>query len=195
MNLSFDREDHLLHAFRTGDEKALNIVFNDLYKDLCTYTTLIVDNSDIAEEIAVDVFHKLWDKRIGFDSIRSLRSYLYVSARNAAYNHLDKEQRKAKKAFALFNGAERLTDPVINKIIYAEVLAEIEREVNALPEQCSKIIKMLYEQDMTPDEIAKELNISRGTVYTQKLRGIRLLKKRLSAMHFVVLLAMIDMMN
>jgi RNA polymerase sigma factor (sigma-70 family) len=195
MDSSFDREDDLLHAFRTGDEKALNLVFNDQYKDLCTYTTLIVDNADIAEEIAVDVFHKLWNKRIGFDSIRSLKSYLYVSARNAAYNHLDKEQRKAKKAFAFFNGAERLTDPVINKIIYAEVLAEIEREVNALPEQCSKIIKMLYEQDMTPDEIAKELNISRGTVYTQKLRGIGLLKKRLSAMHFIVLLTMIDMMN
>lgn len=193
LNSTYQNEDDLLPGLNAGDEKALNLLFKKYYNSLCIFATQLVSNSDIAEELAVDAFHKLWDRRADFNNLQALKTFLYVCVRNAALNHLDKEQRRSKKIFSLFNGAEAIDEPIVNKIIYAEILGEIQREINELPEQCSKIIKMLYEQDMSPNEIAEELNISRNTVYSQKLRGIAILKKRLSVIHLTVLLAVIGM--
>ena len=188
-NSNFEHDEELLSRFRSGDEKALNVIFNSFYQRLCLYTTRFTHDSDISEELAIDAFHKLWERRQEFSTVQSLKGFLYVCTRNAALNHLDKEQRKSKKMFAFFNQEEAVEEPIVTNIIYAEIWDEIQQEVNSLPEQCAKIIKLLYEMDLSPDEIAVQLNISRNTVYSQKFRGLAILKKKLSSSHFALLLS------
>ena len=188
-NSDFEHDDELLSRFRLGDEKALNQIFNSFYNRLCLYTNQFANNSDIAEELAIDAFQKLWLRRADFFNIQALKSFLYVCTRNAALNYLDKEQRRSKKMFAFLNQEEAVEEPIVTNIIYAEIWNEIQQEINSLPEQCAKIIKLLYEMDLSPDEIAVQLNISRNTVYSQKFRGLAILKKKLSSSHFALLLA------
>jgi RNA polymerase sigma factor (sigma-70 family) len=188
-NLSFEQDDDLLVRFRAGDEKALNLIFNSLYNRLCLYTNQFTHDSDISEELAVDAFHKLWERRIDFSNMQALKAFLYVCTRNAALNYVDKEQRRSKKMFAFFNRQEAVEDHIMTNIIFAEVWDEIQKEIDALPEQCAKIIKLLYEMDLSPDEIAVQLNINRNTVYSQKFRGLAILKKKLSSNSFALLLA------
>lgn len=188
---TYPSEDELLAHFRGGDEKALKVIFNSFYNRLCLFTTQFTNNSDSAEEIAVDAFHKLWERRAEFSSVQSLKGFLYVCARNAALNCVDKEQRRSKKIFAMFRETEPVEEPVVTQIIYAEVWNEIQKEIDALPEQCAKIIKLLYQMDMTPDEVASELNISRNTVYSQKFRGLAILRSRLSSAHIALLVTLL----
>ncbi len=190
-NSTYPTEDELLKNFREGDEKALSAIFNRFYNRLCLFTTQFTNDSDSAEEIAVDVFYKLWDKRANFFSIQALKGFLYLCARNAAINYADKEQRRSKKIVAMFGEAEIFEESVVTQIIFAEVWDEIEREINALPEQCAKVIKLLYQMDMTPDEVASELNINRNTVYSQKFRGLAILRSRLSSAQIALLLSVL----
>jgi len=182
-------DNELLACFRLGDEKALNQIFNSFYNRLCLYTNQFTNDNDIAEELAIDAFHKLWKRRSDFFNIQGLKAFLYLCARNAALNHIDREQRRTKKMFAFLMNDEAIEEPVITNIIYAEIWDEIQREINSLPEQCAKIIKLLYEMDLSPDEIAVQLNISRNTVYSQKFRGLAILRKKLSSSHFAFLLS------
>lgn len=188
-NSDFEHDDELLSRFRLGDEKALNQIFNSFYNRLCLYTNQFTNNSDIAEELAIDAFQKLWLRRADFFNIQALKSFLYACTRNAALNYLDKEQRRSKKMFAFLNQEEAVEEPIVTNIIYAEIWNEIQQEINSLPEQCAKIIKLLYEMDLSPDEIAVQLNISRNTVYSQKFRGLAILRKKLSSSHFALMLA------
>lgn len=189
-NSNFEHDNELLVRFSAGDEKALNLIFDSLYHRICQYTSQFTHDDDIAEELTVDAFHKLWQRRSDFSNMQAIKAFLYVCTRNAAFNYLDKEQRKSKKMFDFFSENDAAEEPILTNIIYTEIWNEIQQEINALPEQCAKIIKLLYEMDLSPDEVAAQLNISRNTVYSQKFRGIAILKKKLSSTQFLLLLSM-----
>lgn len=183
----YETEEALFNDFKNGEQSAFNEVFTHFYSGLCFFSTRLVNDRAIAEEVVLDVFYKLWEKHTDFNNLSSLKAFLYISVRNACMNQIDKEQRKNKR-MALLSDEEGFDQPVLNAIIYSEVLSEIQREINNLPEQCSKVIKMLYEEDMKPNDIAAELGITVSTVYNQKLKGVALLKKRLSGAGFDLLM-------
>jgi RNA polymerase sigma-70 factor (ECF subfamily) len=68
---------------------------------------------------------------------------------------------------------------VLNEMIRAEVLKEVMNEINNLPEQCGKVLKLAYLDGLKNQEVAKVLNISVHTVKNQKARAIQLLRTRL----------------
>jgi RNA polymerase sigma-70 factor (ECF subfamily) len=73
-------------------------------------------------------------------------------------------------------------------MIRAEVLREINREIENLPEQCRKIFKMSFFDGKKNQEIASMLEISVHTVKNQKARAIQLLRVRLPDRNLVAIL-------
>jgi RNA polymerase sigma-70 factor (ECF subfamily) len=183
-----DRDEYeLIKRLNAADQQAYNVILKKFYPALCFFCTRLTGDNFTAEEIVQDNFIKLWDKCTDFNSLNSIKAFLYISVRNASMNHIDKVQRKLKRE-ANMHRMEELEQPVITEMIYAETLNEIRMEINALPEQCCKIIKMLYEEDMKPQEIADQLQIKVSTVYNQKMRGMSLLKQRLSHSSFEIMI-------
>ena len=43
---------------------------------------------DVAEDIAQDIFVRLWEKNNHFENYLALKSYLYLSARNSCLNYI-----------------------------------------------------------------------------------------------------------
>ncbi|WP_442588130.1 RNA polymerase sigma-70 factor [Pedobacter sp. AW31-3R] len=183
----YRNEHYLLSQLKSGDQQAFCHIFKQFYPPLCFFCNRLLSNKAAAEEIVQDVLYKVWEKNEDFNSLISIKAFLYISTRNASMNYIDKEQRKLKRETAMFVRNEEFDEPVIREIIYAEVLNELRTEINNLPEQCGKVIRMLYEEDMKPQEIADELNIKVSTVYNQKMRGIAILKTRLAGATFDML--------
>lgn len=184
-------EDELLEGLLKGNTYAFDCIFNKFYGALCLFATRLTSDKFTAEEIVQDIFCKLWNKHSDFHSLNAIKAFLYISTRNASMNALKKQSRKMKhdQAFALFK--EGSEEPFINEIIYIEALREISTEINALPDQCGKIIRMIFEDGLQPKEIADKLDIAISTVYNQKMRGLSILRKRLSDKGFAVLTAVI----
>lgn len=185
---SYRNEQYLLSQFKSADQQAFSYIFSLFYAPLCFFCNRLVTNKPAAEEIVQDILYKLWEKNGDFATLSAIKAFLYISTRNAAMNCIDKEQRKAKRASNIVIEEEETEDLITREIIYAEVLNELRAEINNLPEQCSKVIKMMYDDDMKPQEIADELNIKVSTVYNQKMRGISILKTRLSGATFDMLM-------
>lgn len=175
-------EQQLLIGFQNGDQQAFNQLFRKLYPALCFFANRIVDNKALAEEIVGDVFYKLWDRHAHFDNYSAIKAFLYISTRNACVNALEKEQTKRRNTQHFINQHPTSEQPVLQEIILSEVLNELKQELNNLPAQCAKVMKMLYEDEMKPQEIADQLEITVSTVYNQKLRAISVLKKRLASL-------------
>jgi len=104
---------------------------------------------------------------------------MYITIRNACLNYIKQAKRDSlsKKQHAYLTGEKE--EFVLNEMIRAEVLKEIMEEINNLPEQCRKVLKLGYLEGMKNQEIADLLNISIHTVKNQKARAIQLLKIRL----------------
>ena len=185
---TYRNEEYLLTQLKSGDENAFSHIFRLFYPPLCFFCSRLISNNAVAEEIVQDILYKVWEKNEDFNSLLSIKAFLYISTRNASMNYIDKEQRKLKRETAIYLTSEESEEPVIREIIYAEVINELRTEINNLPEQCGKIIKMLYEEEMKPQEIADELKIKVSTVYNQKMRGIAILKTRLAGATFDLLM-------
>lgn len=183
-------ETDLLTQLRFGSQAAFDEVFRMFHPALCFFAKRLGGANlepGEAEELVQDTFLKLWQRRADFEKLTAIKAFLYIATRNACLNRLEKEQVRSQRHERYLHTVDDFEETVVEEIIYAEVLREIAVEIDRLPEQCRRIVRMAYEDGLTPKEIAAKLNITISTVNNQKSRGIALLKKRLSDTGFTLL--------
>jgi len=188
--LHLNDEADLIRQLHRGNQTAFDALFRMFHPALCFFARRLAIGlpKGQAEEIVQDTFLKLWQRRTNFADLSSVKAFLYIATRNACLNYIEKEQVRNRRHEQYLHTVEEVEDAVMEEIIYTEVLREVEQAIETLPEQCRRIIKMAYEDGLTPKEIAQALDISVSTVNNQKSRGVSLLKKRLSGNGFTFLL-------
>lgn len=180
--------DNIINEFNNGSPDSLSALFNLHYTPLCYFAKRIVADQEEAEDIVVNAFVNLWDKRPEVQSMKNLKSYLYRATKNACINHLKKLDRTTKLESDLLHLLSENDDHALANMIKAEIFQEIYKAIEALPSQCKKIVWMSFMEGRKNQEIADLLNLSVQTVKNQKLRGITLLKMKLLDSNILVLL-------
>ncbi|WP_240466479.1 RNA polymerase sigma factor [Sphingobacterium luzhongxinii] len=191
-----NKMDQMVLDFQAGKPEAYQAVFHLFYQPLCLFLTKMGLDSFVVEEIVHDNFLKLWNKSGDFFELGSLRSFLYVSCKNAALNLLDKEKRLRVKEESYKYSQEWVDLPVTQQIIYTETIQELHAAIDRLPDQCQKVIHLLFVEGYTPQEVADQLEVSTSTVYNQKMRGVQLLRSILNKDQlFVFMLLFADVIH
>lgn len=173
-------ENVLFRRFRQGNQHAFESLFHRYYKALCAFALCYLNSQSEAEEIVQDSMVKLWERRDSFQSVEHLRSFLYLTTRNACLDNIKMEHRRLQRDYRY---SLEIVDSELafeHQIIEAELLADIHSAIECLPPQCRKIFELSFYECMSGKEIAELMNISVSTVNNQKARGITLLRKRLS---------------
>lgn len=169
-----------LHDFRLGRESGLSIVFNDNHKSVCFFASRYIKDVHVVLDIVEESFVKLWAKREKFDSEAGLRSYLYKTVYNGCLRWLENEKRKASnlETYRIITDSPEQT--CFENMVRAETLRELHQAISQLPNQCRTIVQKLYVEGKSVAEIATEMKLSNSTVKSQKARGIKLLKLKLT---------------
>jgi RNA polymerase sigma-70 factor (family 1) len=157
-------------------------LFRKFYPVLVLFARQLTRDKPAAEDIVSDVFGKLWQRQLQFASIQSAKAYLYISTRNACINHLRRSDRQAgirKKIRRDLEGATE--DFALNHIIRSEMWRQVFQQVDHLPTQCRKVMRMSFLLGYSNREIARIMQLSINTVRNQRARGIHLIRKRLMA--------------
>src|SRR5690606_36326833 len=116
------------------------------------------------------VLLKLWEKRRDFEDRNTIKAFLYISAKNACLNQLDKETRRRKREDALAAATGVTEESVMAGIYHAEALRNVCEAIDRLPEKYARVVRMAYIEGMDNDEIAGELGLPQSTVRNQKAR-------------------------
>jgi RNA polymerase sigma-70 factor (ECF subfamily) len=106
-----------------------------------------------------------------------LRALLYVAAKNASLNNL--RSNKSRLSFEPLIQSEDLwnKDPdTFTQMIQIELIQAIFEEVERLPQKQKQVFNLTYFEDKTAEEIAKQLNISVASVYTNRSRALSTLR-------------------
>ncbi|WP_421918821.1 RNA polymerase sigma-70 factor [Marinifilum sp.] len=174
----------LFKRIRSGDVKAFEELFNQLYPSMCVVAREYVKDNDIAEDIAQEAFIKLWNCREKYNSISSLKSFLYVMVKNLSLNYLKRDKlgnqytdSLIKEDFLNFN----------NQIIEEETYRILQQAIEELPKQSAKVM-ILSLQGMQNQEIAERLDVSVNTVKTLKYNSVKTLRTKLKDYFFLLLL-------
>ncbi|MGN6420578.1 MAG: RNA polymerase sigma-70 factor [Pseudobacter sp.] len=180
---SSDPEQAMVADLRRGNSQAMISFFNLYYSPLCYFAERMIHDRPAAEDIVEDTFMKLWKKHTDFASIQNIKAFLYITTRNACLNLLKQQQRDAssRREMAYLNGDA--DDFVLNNIIRTEVMTEIYRQIEKLPAQSRKVLKMSVFENMRNHEIAAALDVSIHTVKNQKVRAMQLLRMNICRQH------------
>lgn len=171
-----DNEKELLQKIATGDLSSYRKLFDLYFSDLCNFLLMYLHNRSFSEEIALDIFTQIWEKRESLDIHTSLRSYLFISAKNRAISFFRREKQHIFTSLEIEQ--EQLSVDFNSQFfLESQELKElIEEAINSLPEKNRLIYQMAWEENMSYKEIAETLGISVKTVENQV--GIALRKLR-----------------
>ena len=175
--------DYLMTQFNNGDTRAFTAIYDIHYPRIFGFVKRLVDNRQEAQEITADTFVKLWRLRANFETEEHVRSFLYVTARNASYDFLkyySKEHQNQKEWLLQMPESD---DVIARDEIKADVLDHLYMEIANLPQQCKNVFTLSYVEGLKNNEIADQLQISDKTVRNQKVLAKRLLREALFS-HF-----------
>jgi RNA polymerase sigma-70 factor (ECF subfamily) len=162
------------------NERTLESLFLAHFTGLCQFAVGYVKDHEVAKEIVQDAFVNLWVKRNTIDLSKPVKSYLSTTVRNRCLNYLRDHQKFSSDLLALENlSAETIYDQP-DKLVEADIHAQITRAIEELPGKCREIFKLSRNQNLKYQQIADELQISVKTVETQMSKALQHMRLRLA---------------
>jgi RNA polymerase sigma-70 factor (ECF subfamily) len=138
------------------------------------FTQKYINDEDLSKDIVQETFLKLWDKQKDFHSSGSIKSFLYVTSRNASLNFL----RDRKKEIFVEKGNEDLfaDDFFLERLIEEETNRHLYAMVDSLPKRTKEVLWMSL-NGLKQKEISEELDITIETVKSHKKLAYKILRK------------------
>lgn len=160
--------------------------FNQLFKKYKGFVEQILydylKDKDEARDITNIVFLKVHDKLSTFTEYNSFGGWLRIIANRTAIDYL----RRVKDETVLISQTESWPDSkeliehnedeIINHLTYEKLLSEF----NKLPEQTKQIFNLFYIEELTVEEISKQLSIPIGTIKSTLFRTRKHIKQKLN---------------
>lgn len=138
-------------------------IFLEYFEKIRLFALKILQSEAEAEDIAQEVFLKLWQQKDRISHIQSIDAYLYRLTRNAVYNHI-KHLYVRRKYFERVGDNVSAVNDGYDSIFERELTSRVASAVNQFPLQRKKIFLMSREQGLSNAEIAEQLKISKRTV-------------------------------
>ena len=167
-----------------GDEIAFKALF-DLYREkLYYYISRFIKSEQVAEELVMDVFMKIWIGRDLIVNILNFDSFLFRVAHNKSIDFLRSAAKDKNLKELLWNEIQLASYSRADDLVLVKEFEEKTREaINLLAPQRKKIYQLSREEDITHEEIAKMLQISKATVNNQIVEARKFIRNHLSK-HF-----------
>lgn len=162
-----------IELLKAGDQTAFKQIFDLFHKRLCLFA-LGITTDDSAEDIVQEAFVKLWERKENFNTIDSIKAFLYLTVKNTCLNLYKHKQVIQKHSQSLTEMMDEIS--VDHKMVEAEVASQIRQALEQLPDGYRKVIYLGYFEGLSNQQAADHLNVSINTVKTQKVRGLRILR-------------------
>jgi len=180
--------DHeLWEAIKNNDEKAFAKLFYRYSTKIYSKAYSYLRDKEVCEQIVHDLFIGLWNGRHTLE-IQSFSAYLTSAARYKIYKHryaakvVPIEYKESLEDTAYLHSTSQ--NEGYNKLVSEEMELKVDSCLATLPERCQEIYIMSHRQQLSNDEIADELGISKRTVenqITNALKHLRFSLKDISA--------------
>lgn len=175
----------LLNQLQEGNSGAFEILF-DKYWDLAysnAYKRL--KNSDDAKDIVQEIFIHIWQNRNSL-FILNVPAYLHVAVRNRVFRLIAK-QKTTHPFFDILDNEVAESNSADSRILWEDFKNSYEALIKTLPPKRQEIFRLRFQDDLTTQEIAKKLAITRKTVQNQLGKALVTLKVSLTQSVSIIL--------
>lgn len=154
-----------LQEVAAGNEKAFKALFDQYRGRLFYYISRFIKSEQVAEELVLDVFMKIWTGRELISQINNFDAFLFRIAHNKSIDFLRSAARDPHLQELLYEVTDLAgTEQADAMLIAHEYEEKVRAAISLLPPQCKKVYTLSREEELSHDQIAQQLQISRATV-------------------------------
>lgn len=169
-------EDKILwQAFRGGDRKAFETLLHGYYKPLFHYGTKFLKDRDLVNDCVQDLFVDLWERRVYLNDARNLKLYLFSALRNLIFKekkrHLNREEMSSEWEETVIDTFTE--NRIIDEETHLEKQSQIQNTLVQLTKRQQEIIHLKFYEELTNEQIAELIGISRPAVANLLFQAIR----------------------
>lgn len=172
-------EIELIKRITDSDREAFTILYSRYINGLYRYLYLFTKSKVLSEEILQDVFIKIWTRRETLQNITSFKPYLYKSAKNLVMDEIRRKQVQTNVHLALKPTSEESCEVSDGRIIYNQYYQIAQDAINLLPDKRKRIVQLRTNEELSLDEIARKLSISKNVVKKQLYAGMHFVREYL----------------
>lgn len=176
-NLDISDKD-LLASFRGGDPAAFKMIYERYWQLLYVAAFKVIKDEEEAKDVVQEVFISLLNKGTELEIHTSFSSYLYTSVRYKVFDCISRQKVRTDYLDSFADFVSQSNYSTDRAILEKEISAEIEKEIQNLPEKMKEVFELSRKGELSHKEIAKTLNISDKTVKKQISNAIKLLKPK-----------------
>ncbi len=168
-------DNDILVELPQNGEKAMSMIYEHYYQQLCLRAIRYVKDSKIAEDLVQDLLVDIWKKRENLNINTSLIGYLQRSIVNKSLNWIRSQRVQIEDIDAVKSTSDNNPDAqdIIEK---TELEQHITKVIDGLPEKCRLVFVMSRFDLMSYKEIGDKLDISTKTVENQISKALRILR-------------------
>lgn len=181
-------DEELATLMKGGDRYAFTEIFERYHSLLYVFTLRRLGSVRESEDLVSDLFVGLWAKHANFSISNSLATYLYTAARNRVYNNIEHNKIKGRYLDSFKNYVEKGVDDTDHLIRTHELATLIDREIENLPAKMREVFLLSRKTYLSQKQIAEQLGITEVTVKSHMNHALKILKRRLGTLFFMVFL-------
>lgn len=186
---ALDLDAELMLRVKDGDSASFGVLLEKHRSAVVHFLYRMVQNPAMAEELAQDVFLRVYRSRATYEPTAKFTTWLFRIATRVALNALrDNKYERLQDRLDEDSSdmpVRQLSDwrpSVEQRMVYEAKLAEVRQAIAALPEKQRAAVLMHKYQEMEYSQIAKVLNRSESAVKSLLFRAYEALRARLAHM-------------
>jgi RNA polymerase sigma-70 factor (ECF subfamily) len=174
---------------RDGDDAAFNYLVERYRRAMISFMFRMVHNAAIAEELAQEVFLRVYRSRAGYAADAKFTTWLYRIATNLAVNHARDHKHERPEEKASLDEVDEDTGMSLDvaddrpnveqELLRSERLRAIRKQVEALPERQRIAVMMHKYQELDYRQIAEVLHLSESATKSLLFRAYETLRQSL----------------
>ena len=183
--LALESDAHLMVQVRAGDEASFDLLLQKYRGPIVGYLTRMVGSQAVAEELAQEVFLRVYRARGSYEPSAKFTTWLYRIASRVALNAIrDHKAQSGDRSLDEPLIGVKLADgrPTREQELVAEVrLAVVRQAIAALPGNQRSAVLLHKYQELDYSQIAASLGCSVSAVKSLLFRAYGTLRSRLEA--------------
>jgi RNA polymerase sigma-70 factor, ECF subfamily len=159
-----DSDAGLMLRFKGGDSEAFDQLFARHTRSVINFAYRFVRNRGLAEELAQEIFLRVYEAAAGYQAQARFTTWLYRIATNVCLNEIRKpHNRVAQNGDAQHFASERAV-PAADALAQEEISQALRRVLRELPEKQRVAFILNKYQELSYGEVAEIMKISEKAV-------------------------------
>lgn len=186
---SLERDAELMLRVRDGDQVSFGLLLERHRSGVIHFVYRMVQNQAVAEELAQEVFLRVYKSRSSYEPTAKFTTWLFRIASHLALNWI-RDGRNEKRQASLDEeshegSAKQVADrsrTAEQELLYRARLREVRQAIESLPAKQKAAVMMHKYQELEYAEIADVLSCSESAVKSLLFRAYESLRVRLAHM-------------